>query len=93
MARKRAAKRQPTDKQYADARAEAQAKADETGFDYGLEWNDVFGQFHIFGLPQVQNRFGHELRCEVVYPTLLERCQPGHGPMARGLNGNLGRND
>jgi hypothetical protein len=62
---------------YKTVRAEAQKKADETGFDYGVE-KDAFG-FHHFMLPQKQNRFGHELRCEVVSAMNPEKCQKGHG--------------
>jgi hypothetical protein len=32
-------------------------------------------------LPQRKNRYGFELRCEVVECENLDRCQPGHGPM------------
>lgn len=66
---------------YADARAEAQVKANLYGGDYGLE---VLGDdYHVFRLPHIQYRQGHEVRCEVVYPEDLDKCQPGHGPMAR----------
>lgn len=51
---------------YLAARAEAQAKANETGYDYGLEANDLFKQWRVFMLPRKENRAGHELRCEVV---------------------------
>lgn len=51
---------------YLTARAEAQAKANETGYDYGLEANDLFKQWRTFMLPRKENRAGHELRCEVV---------------------------
>lgn len=63
---------------YDQAKREAQARADETGFDYGVAKN-AFG-FSCFMLPQKQNRYGHELRCEVVSCTILAKCQPGHGP-------------
>lgn len=65
---------------YPDARADAQARADSTGFDYGLEWNDVFAQWHSFMLPSRQYRCGHELRCEVVSCSNFAKCQAGHGP-------------
>lgn len=67
---------------YDEAKRKAQASADETGFDYGVEKN-AFG-FSCFMLPQKRNRCGHELRCEVVMCATLAKCQPGHGPMARG---------
>ena len=66
---------------YAEARSDAQAKANLYGFDHGLE---VLGDdYHVFMLPGIQHRQGHEVRCEVVYPEDLDKCQPGHGPMAR----------
>jgi hypothetical protein len=63
---------------YLAARDEAQAKANELGFDYGLEANDVFKTFHVFMLPSAQHRCGHELRCEVVHP-MTDNVKPGHG--------------
>lgn len=57
---------------YRTARAEAQRKANELGFDHGLEANDLFRTWHVFLLPEPKNRCGYELRCEVVIP----------GPMA-----------
>jgi hypothetical protein len=65
---------------YSKARAEAQARANETGYDIGLERNDLFKTFRTFMLPQRQNRSGHELQCEVVSCENLDRCKPGHGP-------------
>jgi hypothetical protein len=65
---------------YLAAREEAQAKANEFGYDQGLEANDVFKSFHVFMLPSAQHRCGHELRCEVVHPMNLDKCKPGHGP-------------
>lgn len=65
---------------YLAERARAQAKANETGFDYGIEANDVFKDFISFILPARDNRQGFELRCEVVSCETLSRCQPGHGP-------------
>lgn len=65
---------------YRAARAEAQKRADETGFDYGIERNDLFKEFRVFMLPQKSNRTGHELRCEVVSCADLSKCQRGHGP-------------
>jgi hypothetical protein len=65
---------------YLAARDEAQRKANEFGYDYGLEANDLFKSFHVFMLPSAQHRAGHELRCEVVHPMTMTR--PGHGPEA-----------
>ena len=72
------ADRTDDDRKYREARDEAQKQADATGFDHGIERN-AFG-FRVFMLPQRQNRYGHELRCEVVSCMRLERCQKGHGP-------------
>ena len=44
-------------------------KAREMGLDYGLEWNEYSKDFRSFMLPKPENRYGHELRCEVVRPT------------------------
>ena len=67
---------------YTTARAEAQAKANASGFDHGLSRNDVFKSFDVFMLPRRENRYGRDLACEVVYPESLDKCQPGHGPRA-----------
>jgi hypothetical protein len=69
---------------YRQARADAQRKANETGFDYGVEANDIFKSFNVMMLPRAENRSGYELRVEVVHPERLGGAQPGHGPMARG---------
>jgi hypothetical protein len=66
---------------YLAARSEAQKKADEFGYDYGLEANDLFKSFHVFMLPAAQHRAGHELRCEVVHP-MKSGVRAGHGPEA-----------
>lgn len=65
---------------YVTARAEAQARANATGFDHGLSLNSLFKSYEIRMLPQRQNRYGSELMCEVVMCERLEACQPGHGP-------------
>lgn len=69
---------------YEAARAEAQKKANRTGFDHGIEPNDLFKEWHTFMLPRRENRYGHEASCEVVMCENLDRCQAGHGPMASG---------
>lgn len=66
---------------YKEARENAQRCANETGFDYGVEQN-AFG-YTYYMLPKRQNRYGNELRCEVVYCEDLARVQAGHGPEAR----------
>ncbi len=65
---------------WSTARELAQRQANETGFDYGLEANDLFKSFHSFMLPRRENRCGHETRCEVVSCEDMTRCQQGHGP-------------
>lgn len=72
--------KKPTSRQYAEARSDAQRRANELGMDHGLEWNALLGHFMIRLLPQRRHRFGHELRCEVVMPEDLSRCKVGHGP-------------
>lgn len=63
-----------------EARQEAQRRADATGFDHGVWGPDAFGGYSFRALPRRENRFGHELLCEVVMCTKLEDCKPGHGP-------------
>jgi hypothetical protein len=70
---------------YREARAYAQSKANEMGMDMGLEGNDVFKHWNVFGpLPKRENRSGHELRCEVVSPENIGSTQPGHGHAPNG---------
>jgi len=75
---------------YLEAHAEAMAKADATGFDYGIERNRYYpgGFAPPFLLPKACNRYGHELRCEVVYCMIESKIQPGHGPNAGRPNGS-----
>lgn len=63
---------------YAEAVDAAQKEADLTGRDMGIE-KDAFG-YRFFMLPQKQNRYGYELRCEVVHCSILSKVLPGHGP-------------
>lgn len=67
---------------YKAAREDAQRRANETGYDHGIEPSDYFEVFQIFLLPMKKNRQGFELRCEVVHCSDLSKCQPGHGPSA-----------
>jgi hypothetical protein len=53
---------------YEIVRAEAQARANETGADFGVERNELMREWGFFMLPGPQNRYGFELRCEVVHP-------------------------
>lgn len=65
---------------YAEARAEAQRRADESGFDVGVY--AVHGGYSQMLLPAKQHRYGWETQCEVVHCSDLSRCMPGHGPCA-----------
>ena len=55
---------------YSAAKADAQKRANDSQRDVGLEWlgEGVMAHWHVFGLPNPENRYGFELRCEVVYP-------------------------
>jgi len=64
---------------YEVARRAAQAKADALGFDYGISPNDESREWWVFMLPRRENRYGFELRCEVVSPMNLANAWPGHG--------------
>jgi len=67
---------------YQTARIIAQARADASGLDHGIEANDVFHEYSVRMLPMKANRGGHELRCEVVMCCDVSKCQTGHGPLA-----------
>lgn len=68
-------------KDYDEARAAAQKLANEAamlmpdyakrgGCDWMLERNELFKTYSIRRLPLPQNRYGHELRAEVVMPEI-----------------------
>lgn len=61
---------------YDKARASAQVLADAQRRDVGLEWlgEGQLAYWHVFGLPNTENRCGHELRCEVVHPVIRCGC-------------------
>ena len=65
---------------YLFAKAGAQAAANADGYDRGLECNPLMKEWMVYMLPRRENRYGHELRCEVVMCEDLSKCQPGHGP-------------
>lgn len=65
---------------YTEARAKAQEQCNADGYDRGIEANDLFRQWHVFMLPQRNNRAGHELRCEVISCERINHCATGHGP-------------
>lgn len=64
---------------YRAKRAEAQAWANQTGFDVGMRVNRLFKEWSFFGLPDAVNRYGDELSCEVVMCEDISKTQPGHG--------------
>jgi hypothetical protein len=64
---------------YREAKSQAQSAADLDGFDRGLEVNELFKSINMFMLPRRENRYGHELRCEVVSCSDIQKTQPGHG--------------
>ena len=66
---------------YQHQRAIAQAQANATGYDYGVE--KLGREYNVFMLPQKRNRYGHERQCEVVMCDDMSKCQPGHGPEAK----------
>lgn len=76
---------------YEVARRAAQAKADAIGFDYGIQPNDASQEWWTFLLPRRENRFGFELRCEVVSPSGLANTWPGHGWGGQGTRKASGR--
>jgi hypothetical protein len=65
---------------YKATREEAQKKANELGFDYGIS-KHAFG-YSCFMLPKQEHRRGHELTCEVVSP-MTRPAQKGHGEPLR----------
>jgi hypothetical protein len=69
-------------KRYEQVKAEAQDLANLYGFDYGVEKCGFpeRPEYRYFMLPRRENRYGFELRCEVVSCTDLSKCRPGHGP-------------
>lgn len=71
------------DEMYREKKARAQEDANRTGYDYGIEANDVCQIFTSFMLPRREYRFGFETRCEVVSCTDIEKCAEGHGPVGR----------
>lgn len=68
------------DELYKQARDRAQRDANVDGFDRGIAWNATFRTYTVYVLPMKKNRFGHELRCEVVSCEHYDRIRPGHGP-------------
>ena len=73
---------------YEAARAEAQARADASGLDVGIEISDTCQVstpvINVRFLPQKKNRNGYNAFAEVVMCSDLAKCMPGHGPLAKG---------
>lgn len=67
-------------KDYNVVRAWAQLQANTTGYDYGVSYNKLSHTWNAFMLPRKQNRYGAELRCEVVMCEDLRKAAVGHGP-------------
>lgn len=57
-------------KTWKEAHAQAVLLARQLGHDVGIWRQNEFGKdgYNIRSLPRPENRFGHELRCEVVSP-------------------------
>jgi hypothetical protein len=53
-----------------DAHRDAQAQANASGRTMGIERVNEFGRsaYRVLGLPKPENRYGFELRCELVEP-------------------------
>jgi hypothetical protein len=66
-------------KTYQDALERAHKLADLTRMDQGIERNRLLGGFSVFMLPRRENRYGFELRCEVVHPAPGLTAHEGHG--------------
>jgi hypothetical protein len=60
---------------YEEAFAHASKLADESGMSRGLE--KLSAEFRVFLLPEPHNRFGFELRCQVVTST-NNKVAPGY---------------
>lgn len=65
---------------YNEVKKFAQSKADETGYDYGIE--KLVNFYSVFMMSSIEFRAGREVRCEIVHCSKLENCAPGHGPNA-----------
>jgi hypothetical protein len=64
-------------------RDEAQALSDADGFDRILESCPTFRYWTHRIIPGVRWRMGAEVTCEKVMCSVIERCKPGHGPLAK----------
>lgn len=67
---------------YPAAKAAAQARADATGMDVGLEWLGTYSGWVARGLPCKGSRFGSDRLVECVSCSDITKCFPGHGPSA-----------
>jgi hypothetical protein len=57
-----------------DAFTYAQSRANESGLSVGIEKRKEYGKevFSVRYLPKAENRYGENLRCEVVNPSILK---------------------
>lgn len=71
---------------YGAAKAEAQALADASGLDVGIEISDTCPisapVINVRFPPNKKNRQGYTSFAEVVMCSDLAKCMPGHGPLA-----------
>ena len=65
---------------YAEAIEQAQQRADASGRDYGVAHNALLHGYYVVPLPRRENRYGAEVRCEIVCPSTW--AEPGHGPVS-----------
>ena len=74
----------PAFKEYQEARSYAQEQANAQGRTFGIEYNEMFKEWSVKGLPKAENRYGHELRMEAVNPDDrpdLAADEPGYQPI------------
>lgn len=67
-----------SDMTYKQARAAAQSQANSMLMEVGIERTSL-GGYTWFLLPRPENRYGHELRCEVVTPVTNTLDKPSSG--------------
>lgn len=66
-------------KSYGEAFKHAQESANEGGISYGIEKPvPPFNEWNVLMLPRPQNRFGYELRCQVVATEHADRVARGY---------------
>lgn len=66
-------------KTYKEAFAHAQKEANASGMSRGIEKPvPPYNEWNVITLPRPQNRFGHELRCQVVATEHVDRVARGY---------------